>query len=57
MNDKVHRMIYLANEDLFQKTKEMKSKYHLNISSLIRDCLEKEYLRLKLLGDSGDNKG
>lgn len=56
MKNKIHRMIYLANEDLFQKTKEMKSKYHLNISSLIRDCLEKEYLRLRSLGNSSNNK-
>jgi hypothetical protein len=56
MNNKVHRMIYLANEDLFQKTKEMKSKYHLNISSLIRDCLETEYNRLKDLEKLSDNR-
>lgn len=56
MKNKIHRMIYLANEDLFLKTKEMKSKYHLNISSLIRDCLEKEYLRLKSLENTSDNK-
>lgn len=57
MKDKVHRMIYLADEELFQKTKEMKKKYHLNISALIRDCLEEEYKRLEDLERLGDKNG
>jgi hypothetical protein len=52
MNNKIHRMIYLANEELFQKIKEMKRIHHLNISSLIRGYLEAEYKRLKLLKDN-----
>jgi hypothetical protein len=40
-------MIYLADEELFQKIKEMKKLHHLNISSLIRDFLEKKYIELE----------
>ena len=45
--NKQNRMIYLVNDETFAKIKEMRIKYHLNISSLIRDFLEKKYEELK----------
>ena len=41
-----HRMIYVVNDDLFLKIREMKDKYHFNISSLIRGFLENQYRNL-----------
>lgn len=46
MNKKENRMIYLANDELVNKIKEMRNKYQLNISAVIRDCLENKYKEL-----------
>ena len=45
--NKKNRMIYLADDNLAAKIQEMRNKYHLNISSLIRDFLEDTYNQLK----------
>jgi len=47
MKNKEHRMIYVADENLYIKIREIKKKYHLNISSLIRGFLEQKYSELK----------
>lgn len=47
MNKKPNRMIYLADDDLVEKIKEMRSKFQLNVSAMIRDFLEKKYQELK----------
>jgi len=47
MNKKENRMIYMADNDLVEKIKEMRSKYQLNVSAVIRSCLEEKYLELK----------
>lgn len=44
---KKHRMIYLAEKELVEKINEMRNKYQLNISAVIRDLLEKKYQDLK----------
>lgn len=50
MNNKEHRMIYLADDELSNKIREMREKYHFNISALIRDFLNKKYQSLSLEG-------
>lgn len=47
MNAKKYRMIYLTDIELANKIKEMRNEYHLNISSLIREFLDKKYQELK----------
>jgi hypothetical protein len=47
MNKKEHRMIFLANGDLFKKVKILRKKYQLNISAFIRNCLEKKFEELE----------
>ena len=47
MNKKENRMIYMADDGLVKKIKEMREKYQLNISALIRDFLERKYKELK----------
>ena len=49
-NKKENRMIYMADDDLVAKIKEMRSKYQLNVSAVIRDCLIKKYLEIKKHG-------
>jgi len=39
-------MIYMADDDLVAKIKEMRTKHQLNISALIRDFLERKYNEL-----------
>jgi len=46
MNKKQNRMIYLADDELVNKIKIMREKYQLNISAVIRDCLENKYKEL-----------
>ena len=43
MNKKENRMIFLADDELVKKIKVMREEYSLNISSLIRDFLDKKY--------------
>lgn len=52
MNNKKHRMIYLANDELVEKIKFMRETHQLNVSAVIRDALEKKYQELK----NEDNK-
>ncbi len=52
MNKKQNRMIYMADDGLVKKIKEMRSKYQFNVSAMIRDFLEKKYLELKESEDS-----
>jgi hypothetical protein len=47
MNRKQNRMIYLADNKLVEKINEMRRKYQLNISAVIRDALENKYMELK----------
>ncbi len=46
MNKKQNRMIYLASDELVEKIKIMREKYQLNISAVIRNCLENKYQEL-----------
>ena len=39
-------MIYLADDMLLEKIKIMREKHQLNISAIIRDCLENKYKEL-----------
>ena len=56
MNKKQNRMIYMADDELVEKIKEMRSKYQFNVSAMIRDFLEKKYLELKQNENSKINK-
>lgn len=47
MNKKENRMIYMVDDELFAKIKDMRDNHQLNISALIRDLLEKKYLEIK----------
>ena len=47
MNKKENRMIYLADDNLVKKIREMRKKYHLNISSLVREFLENKYKEIR----------
>ena len=40
-------MIYLVDEEMFIKIRELRIKYHLNVSSLIRDFLDSKHSELK----------
>jgi hypothetical protein len=42
-HNKQNRMIYLADDQLVEKIKELREKHQLNVSAMIRDFLEKKY--------------
>ena len=44
---KITKFIFRANNDFSEKIKIMREKYHLNISAVIRDLLEKKFEELE----------
>ena len=46
MKNKQHRMIYVVDDKEYLQIREIKEKYHFNISSLIRGFLENQYRNL-----------